>query len=463
MLIKRAKFTLLFVIFTISTLIIHGGIKDDLPIWLSGSILHARVVDYKDDSILTDFAILNSKMKKEYGKDVKNWNRAAHRKLNREIYKNELEVDENVKWQTYPSAIRFPIYIGQKLDQLFCFLFNKKANYSIHINTIYFLLSCLVLFSILLWIYIEFGIISALLVALNSIFFIFNFGWFDRIWYNLLPMTVLFLATPKLFNSKHGKLYLFLIVVVLAYFISINTYEWVPTLFVSLAMPVFYYSVKFDYSFLNIIKWSSLVSFAAIIGLILGLMTHFKVLTNYSSSEYAKTLMLHRVQQRTYNNETDDTKMNKNNRQINAAKTPLVKVLRINLNKTRGLFNVTFDNYLYAVGICWLLTFLFIRKKIPRHIFKKYSLICILMVLGFIGGISRLVVFKSHAAITAHQRFVMDSFNYPYDLFTPIFLITTLGLLVYSLVSNEKYKKILEKYFFGFHEADDTIINKSIT
>jgi len=295
------------------------------------------------------------------------------------------------------------------------------------------LLTAIALSSIVLWFYLEFGMIVAISVACSMVFSqwltIFGRNLWWSIWAFYLPMIlVMFLFRYKgtqLYNSFRSLG----IVVVVSVLIKciINGYEYITTTLIMMTIPFVYYSVLFRFGFRKFIRGmvlSVVCSFAAVLLSFMVLSVQIYCVKGEVSAGVEHILFS--FGKRTYGDVKDYSESYRNSLQSN--------VIDVTVKYARGIFfdlnnyistsNSLVSNVVFKVRYKYLLV-LFMGMSVLVIYLKKNNMsgegrlkegaLVVATWVSVLAPLSWYVIFKAHSSIHTNINYIV--WQMPFSLF----------------------------------------------
>ena len=417
----RGAVTFIFV-FLVGVILVNESFIERSPTyWEAGSFIRARDTGLLNQNIFTDSfqsskSSYNEILTKYRGKKVE------RQRLVVQCYTVSGLCNEIPKrFESYYSAIRINVYCETIIDYCLCKYFKKCGNNMrfisyVSILLVSFLISFLFFRSTrnLDFTSFLFALILSLVLLTSFDTIEWSFGYFIC----LFPIAIFF-WTERNDSPSQVKWLLFGLSVL---FLSLLSYEIVPTAYLSLFSLVMLHKYWVGQNIMKgkfFLKIALLFIFVFILAISIHIVSLWIEFGDFSKSiEYLK----HRFAIRSHGNvETS------NKRVSLAASKSIWHILRS--------FRLSSDGILHNSEGNWLLiTLLIVLSRNVKNKFKsiftdKLSLIWALLFMSYLAIFARVLVFKAHAGIKAHQEFLSKTFEF----YFPIYLI---AFFVYIVVEN---------------------------
>lgn len=355
---------------------------------------------YSDNIILDDLFIRSISSEDKPYFFMNTYRRNSSDTMN--TYKfNEKEVVNDVKnnnskyIEVYKSCLGLQSHVLRPLFNVLLkwntdshIIFRSLQNFSSLLNAIIFA----VFFTFLA---VEFGIIP---VSIMTIFTLITNVWitsFSRsIWFPpftfILPMLIVSYFAYKYDFNKNNLLLSLLLLLSIMFRLS-HGYEYVPTLFVSTTLPVFYFSISRYYSIKKFIKYFLIISGICMLGLIIILIIHIFALGSID-------LIVDALFRRTVNTVSDSGQ---------TFDASIFNILKIYFFNTSYL-------YPYIYSILLFIIIIFIRlflSSTGKDVFgfkisiNKYLALFICVCISFFGVVSSMFIFKQHFYVHTHINY----------------------------------------------------------
>jgi len=252
-------------------------IKEDA--WVAGSIVKSR-----QNGLLSGIIFTKMFVHKKQKKKVLDY------KFNIECYKKNLKVDSKKGgWHTYKSALRSSSSFFVTLDYFLYKVFNSTDNL-----WLFKLLLCLlfsaVISTLILWVYLEFGLIPALLLTISLAFtpaLMQNVLLPLRsLWIRFLPFVIgLWVLRREEQTGKKASTLLILCYAFITIFLAQSrSYEQTSIILISATLPFFYYGIKNAWPVSHFFKRFALVSAISLISFSSVLTLHYVSLSQLMGS-----------------------------------------------------------------------------------------------------------------------------------------------------------------------------------
>ena len=336
--------------------------------------------------------------------------------------------NNDVEYTLYKSCLGMQSHILKPLFNILLminndshYIFRGLQNFSAVLNVIVFA----IFFTFLA---VEFGIIP---ISIMAIFTIITNIWitaFSRcIWFVpftfILPMLIVAYFIYK-YDFNKNNLLLFLILVLSIIFRLSYGYEYLPTLFVSTTLPVFYFSISRSYSIKKFMKYFLMISGICILGLIIVLIIHILAL---GSIDHIVDSLL----KRTVNNVSDGGEV---------FNTSIFNILKIYFSDTAYLYPYIYSILIFIMIIIMriLLSSIYKDKFGFKISINKYFGLFVCVVISFFGVVSSMFIFKQHFYVHRHINYFI--------IWLP-FLLLLYSLILYRVDCNIfiKIKKLYNK------------------
>jgi len=397
--------------------------------WIAGSILKSRTDGLSSGLVFTK--IFTAKANKFNMKDYKK---------NIELYKKGGQVKSKANWVEYKSALRSTASFHVLLDSVLYNLFNSKSNL-----LVFKILSCLlfsIIFSFLaLWVYREFGIVTASILVLSLMFTPFLMKNVTlplrSSWIRFLPLVCGFWLLHK--EERNGKkinnwlivLYVFVVV----FMAQSRSYEQTPIILVSVTLPYIYYALKNKWQVSLFVKRFGLVSLISIFSFTTVLGSHYFALSNHFGDQKEAVDYFKRTFLKRSHGGEDESLKNLRPRIQKCLEASTSKILYdYNTQKpVVGNFNVI---SLFAVALLLSLAILILNKKKrsairDKLLIRKILAMWLVVLISFFSVLCCLVIFKSHAACHKHIDFIFWCITFTVSIIT---LISVLSIQLFEMV-----------------------------
>lgn len=412
--------------------------------WLAGNVLKAR-----QDGLFSTLTFTNL-WRPEGTTDFE------ARYLSKEAYASEqdtLFIPDN-EWLPYHSALRFPVSFFTTIDILHWKITGHPKNLIPFYKTVTTFLLIFILLLFIVWINNQFGILTAFIFGITICYGNWLISKGDHlqaaIWRDLLPFIVglhLFSGKYKIFNIKK-KFPLFLYGFLSTALFASKSYEWLPTLMLSLLLPSIYYFEFKKEKIPYLIKTFFIISIGALSGFLFMFLIHFLSLA-YVSGSFDNVLdhFNNRFAYRTRGNIAADN--------LGIIDKDFGGEYNIYQSKSKSVLNVL-GNYFSGKPVLGSFTvssvITLILLSIPSIFFKpeffpktyqnrtKLLKLLLLTTLALISSVAFFFVFKAHAVIHPHIDYIV--FYYPFILIFIVyyaFLVKSLLLDLLEKIFNKRW------------------------
>lgn len=299
----------------------------------------------------------------------------------------------------------YPQQIG--LQGMFFSIVDSLTNFSPSVNlNIFYFINCaiLTLLLIIMYIYIykEFGSISALIFIITCIINPWlvvsarNLYWV--IWTLLLPyITILMLMKYDEKNKNISGKILFLATFILIFIKSACGFEFISTILISVEIPIIYYAVKNKYSFKEWFLKSMYVGIGGILGFITAIVVYLIQATNYFGSlNLAVNNFIYTISKRTGAFDVEVSEVYQKSLDISIS-----EVLYRYIFEENKIFLNWSMSYLIIITIIMMIITLIVYKKRIEGIIAQRKIVAlgVSICVSILGPLSWYVLAKGHSYI----------------------------------------------------------------
>ncbi|MBC8230951.1 hypothetical protein H8E77_15475, partial [bacterium] len=282
---------------------------------------------------------------------------------------------------------------------------------------------------IIVWFYLEFGLISSATVLVTTIFsqWVTVFG--RNLWWVMWAFYLPFIATLFiLINQK--KFYFAIIITFIAVFIKClyNGYEYITTTILMMLTPYIYYSIIEEWKLKLFVKKILIIATTAIVSVLSSSIILVYQISNATGS-FKKGLhhiFIYSVGKRTYGDANNYPQVYADS--LNADTLGVIdKYLKGIIFDFNNIFNTSLSflriNYLTVIVIFLVFSCLvYLSKHCPEKIFfrkisknrRKLSALSIASWFSFLAPLSWFVIFKGHSYIHTHMNYI--TWHMPFTL-----------------------------------------------
>jgi hypothetical protein len=296
---------------------------------------------------------------------------------------------------------------------LFSFL-DKISPFSNECNLMFFYLitaglTSLIFTLFLKWVVQQFGLITSLitLILIISSYWIIIFS--KNIWWSLWSFYLPFILLLRYFEKSRTiqlsltKIGLFssVLIFIKCFFTG---YEYITTTLIMFIMPVIFYSISDNWSFLKFLKISSSAAFGAIIGIVMSLAVLLLQLSHLNSQKLnGWNYLMETFLRRSYDNPSKylDPVYNQ------SMKSAVLDVLKIYFEGNQFVFkyhdldlSVSFFQCICVLIIATIFT-------LSKYKSKKTLGLTITLWVSILAPLSWFTIFKSHSFIHTHMNFIV--------------------------------------------------------
>lgn len=316
-------------------------------------------------------------------------------------------------YTNYPSQIGFQGMCFAVIDKILNL--NPRTNLEI----LYFLtsfMSAIAISSIIFWMYIQFGVVSSIIVLLLLVFApsltLFGRNLYWALWSFYIP----FIISIFLLNAEKKRRISIMEIFVFA-FVSViikclfTGYEYISAVLIMLTVPYFFYAVLYNWKFAYFIRRFLLVSAGAIAGVLFVLIIHiiqFSVnMPSVNGVNYIIGRFVKRTSSMVFVDERFDPGFHYDRVSI-LGKYFNQTALSFSEAHTFFPFTITFAQLVWIFLICSMLVF--IAENYSPLIAKNRRKLLALMSslwISFLAPLSWFIIFKQHAYVHIHMDHIV--------------------------------------------------------